>query len=93
MFVLVFRLYISVEDIYDFSDFAFHCQYSYPNDTLKDYLQSLEIPFPKSVMTQYLPDLPDDRPTFDSLPIMLYCFRALSRKVGASLTPFISSNH
>ena len=68
----------------DFYNLSFHCQYGYLNNTLKDYLFSLEVPCPKFLMT-----------TFDALPpstshedLLLRSsiwnfLRTLSRQVGA----------
>ena len=41
----------SLQDTHLFEKFAYHCENACLNDTLKDYLHSLDVPFPKSAMT------------------------------------------
>ena len=66
----------------DFRHFAFHCQYGYLNEALKDYLCSLEIPCPQFLKTfEVSPPWKDDQ-NYLLQQSMLYFFRALSRKVG-----------
>ena len=69
----------------EFRHFAFHCRYGYLNNTLKDYLFSLEVPCPKFLMTtsEVLPPWKDDKNILlrDS---MWHFLRTLNREVGAT---------
>ena len=82
----------SAKALTDFEYFACHCHYVYLDDTLKDYLHSLEVPYSKSIMTTPLKLSAKDWHL--PLSIMWHFFRALSRKVSVlSLTAvsFISN--
>ena len=67
-----------------FQDFAYHCQYANLNDTLKDYLQALEVPYPKAMTPTE-----DDYMSEPLLQAVIWpFFRTLSREVGVNPTPF-----
>ena len=72
-----------VTDISDFRYFAFHCQYGYLNNTLKDYLFSLEVPCPKFLITSFevLPRWKTNE-NFWLRDAMWHFLRTLSREVS-----------
>ena len=77
----VFSKFTTLADMTDFEYFAFHCQYAYLNDSLKNYLCSLEVPCPKFLMIGFEVLPPWDNAYFRKF--MWYFLRTLSRKVGA----------
>jgi hypothetical protein len=79
-----------IKDMDLFQHFAYHCQYAYFNDTLKDYVHSLEIPWPESVVP-----LPKTFPPWDNdlnldlHPILWHFLRVLSNEVGGTPASFV----
>ena len=65
--------------------FAFHCQYGYLNDALKDFLFSLEVPCPKFLKTfEVLPPWDDER-NLALRRSMWHFIRTMSREVSSFL--------
>ena len=77
-----------VEGVIDFQHFAYHCQYACLNDTLKDYLHSVEVPCPKS-LTTILNGLSGEDLNLFLQSSLWFFFRTLSREVGVSLVDFL----
>ena len=66
----------------EFQYFAFHCQYGYLNEGLKDYLSSLEVPCPKFLKTFKVSPPWGDFKNYFLHQTMTHFFRTLSREVG-----------
>jgi len=72
-------LTLFVKDIHDLDEFAYHCQYAHLSDTLKNYLHSLEVPYPRSIARL------SDRDMISFLSSsLLPLFRTLGREVGVA---------
>lgn len=65
-----------------FELFAYHCQFASLNDTLKDYLHSMEVPPPQSVLIELRYPSMDVWENESLLRIMWFFFRTLNREVG-----------
>ena len=72
-----------VKALRTFAYFAYHCQYAYLNDALKDYLHALEVPSPETVTTRgsFLISYSDYGNK--AVRSIMWCFfRTLNREVG-----------
>ena len=72
--------FISI-DLDDFRRFAWHCRFSYPNIELRHYLRSLEVPFPKCVMTGTTTNSNSPEWDMTAISVIWHFFRTLCRKV------------
>ena len=76
-------MFTAVTDMFEYQHFAFHCHYGYLNDSLKNYLVSMEVPCPK-FLQQNFKVFPRWR-SGQSSPLyqsMWHFFRTLSREVS-----------
>ena len=90
--ILFLETFTAVTDMSDFRYFAFHCQYGYLNNTLRDYLSSLEVPCPKFLMTTFevLPPWKDSQISFASI---IVAFLADAESRGRCIPKFSFLSH
>ena len=67
--------------IIEFLNFAYHCRFGYLNDSLKDYLRDVDIPYPECIKTAFNAPLKTRELNFSLRLIMTNLFRVLSRDV------------